>query len=297
MPNTKIDKQRLRDDFSRAAQSYDAAAVVQHEICVRTLERVDMLKLQANTIIDIGSGTGQSLKGLRTRFPASDITACDIALPMLVQCRKQSGGTGRLVCSDAEQLPFVNESAELIFSTSTIQWCADIGQFMAECLRILRPNGVLIFSTFGPDTLLQLRQSWAKVDQLEHVHEFLDMHHLGDLLLATKFSDPVVDMEVINIHYQSLRQLLRDLKDTGSQAKFNATTSTISSGLMSKEKYRLLEQAYEEHRQENGLLCASYEVIYGYACKAAHGSHVDEKGNVGIPVSSIKNKFSRAQGA
>ncbi len=290
MIDSKINKQRLRDDFSLAASSYDAAAVAQHAICDRTLERVDILKLQPASILDIGTGTGRSLKGLQSRFPNSSIFACDIAFPMLIYCRQHLAisHTDKLVCNDAEQLPFADQSVDLIFSTSTFQWCTDLSQLLSECERVLCSNGVLIFSTFGPDTLQELRNSWAQVDNCQHVHEFIDMHHIGDMLLATKFADPVVDMEIIKIQYQSLRQLLQDLKDTGSRGKFNASVSTIPSGLMSKEKYQCLEQAYEQFRQENGSLPASYEVIYGYARKLADSYSSEEVGEIRIPVSNIK---------
>ena len=284
MITSKINKQRLRDDFSQAASSYDAAAIVQHAICDRTLERVDMLKLQAASILDIGTGTGRSLKGLQSRFPDSSIIACDIALPMLMQCRQQQTANyaDKLVCNDAEQLPFADGSIELIFSTSTFQWCADLSQLLAECQRVLCSNGTLVFSTFGPDTLRQLRNSWAQVDDYEHVHEF------GDMLLATKFADPVVDMETIDIQYQSLRQLLQDLKDTGSRGKFNTSVANSSSGLMGKGKYQFLVQAYEQYRQENGSLPASYEVIYGYARKLDPVHNAETRAEVKIPISDIK---------
>jgi len=286
---TKINKQRIRDDFSQAANSYDAAAIVQHEIRARTLERVDMLKLRPATILDIGTGTGRSFLGLRSRFPESSIIACDIALPMLHQCRKNltDKDAGRLICNDAEQLPIADESIDLIFSTSTFQWCANLNQVLSECKRVLCLDGALIFSTFGPDTLLQLRNSWAQVDNLEHVHEFMDMHHIGDMMLAIQFTDPVVDMEMIDIHYQSLRQLLQDLKDTGSRGKFNSPASNKSSGLMSKEKYQRLEQAYEEYRHEDGSLPVSYEVVYGYARKSSNTHNVGKDNEVRIPISSI----------
>lgn len=284
MTASKINKQRLRDDFSRAAGSYDAAAVVQHAICDRVLERLEELKLQPRLVLDIGVGTGRSLKGLQSRFPDSAIIACDIALPMLMQCRREHADM--LVCSDAGRLPFVNASIDLIFSTSTFQWCADLNMVLSECGRVLSSGGTLIFSTFGPDTLWQLRNSWTQVDDLDHVHDFIDMHHIGDALLEAQFSNPVVDMEVITVQYQSLRRLLQDLKDTGSRGKLDASTSKTAAGLTSKEKYQSLVKAYEQYRQENGLLPASYEVIYGYARKSATGKRL--KHEVTIPVASIK---------
>lgn len=287
-----IKKQRVRDDFSKAAASYDIAAVLQREVCERTLERVDMLKLQPRRVLDVGTATGRSLKGLASRFPDSSMVACDLALPMLLWCRRHhdAGYTNALVCNDAEQLPFANESVDLIFSSSTFQWCVNLPQVFSECMRVLRIEGVLIFSTFGPDTLHQLRDSFARLDDYRHVHEFVDMHHIGDMLLAEHFTDPVVDMEMIDIQYQSLPQLLQDLKDTGSRGKFGSTHATAP-GLMGKQKYRTLVQAYEEYRLDNGMLPASYEVIYGYARKSANPAPETADGNeVRIPADQLQGR-------
>ena len=288
-------KQRVRDDFAKAADSYDAAAVLQHEVCDRTLERVDMIKLQPRVVLDIGTATGRGLKGLARRFPDSEMVACDLAWSMLSWCRQHQDArmTQALACCDAEQLPFAGESVDLVFSSSTFQWCEDLPRVFSECMRVLRTDGVLIFSTFGPDTLHQLRESFAKLDEWPHVHEFIDMHYIGDMLLAQNFTDPVVDMEVIDIQYQSLSQLLDDLKNTGSRGKFSPPRPTAS-GLMGKQKYRALVQAYEEYRQENGTLPASYEVIYGYARKAHSPAFTaDDNREVHVPVSHLQNRTDK----
>ena len=290
MDKLKINLQRLRADFSHAADSYDAAAIAQHTICDRTLERLDSLKLQPNTILDIGTGTGRSLIGLQSKFPKSVIVANDIALQMLNMCNQNTGINQNcyFVCDQAQQLPFADNSVELIFSTSTFQWCTDLNQVLFECNRVLCTDGILIFSTFGPDTLIELRNSWIQVDEFEHVHEFLDMHHIGDMMLANHFKDPVVDMEVITIQYQELRQLLQDLKDTGSRGKFDRKIAKTSDGLMGKKKYKRLVQAYEKFRTQNGTLPASYEVIYGYAQKSGQIDENLEFKEVKIPVDRIK---------
>ena len=142
--------------------------------------------------------------------------------------------------------------------------------------------------TFGPDTLKELRQSWAQVDQHIHVHSFIDMHHIGDLLLANHYADPVVDMEIITLEYQQVRQLLRDLKDTGSRGKFGVTDSSFSIGLMGKNKYQKFEAAYESQRQKNGLFPASYEVIYGYARKLSSNKDKTYGSEIRIPINQIK---------
>ena len=192
------------------------------------------------------------------------------------------------VCCDAEQLAFKSESVDLIFSTSTFQWSENLNQIFTECSRILKPDGVLVFTTFGPDTLKELRHSWAKVDQNDHVHNFIDMHNIGDMLLANYYADPVVDMEVITLEYQQAQKLLRDLKDTGSRGKFVPGDEGVSSGLMGKGKFREFERAYEHYRQKNGLLPASYEVIYGFARKPLSKLDKNGSGEVRIPVNQIK---------
>ena len=278
---TNLNKQRIRDDFSKAAKTYNAAAVVQEEICTRALERLKMLKLQAETILDIGSGTGTSTCGLRNLFPDSTIIASDFALPMLQQNKNFLS-----VCCDAGHLAVKNASIDLVFSTSTFQWCENLSQVFSECSRVLKNNGALVFTTFGPDTLIELRQSWAQVDPYDHVHKFIDMHHIGDMLLAQQYADPVVDREMIVVEYQKIRQLLQDLKATGSRSKFVAHNGNSSAGLTGKVKFKQLEIEYEKSRQKGGLLPASYEVIYGYARKIY--AEDSANGEIRIPVDSIK---------
>lgn len=286
-----INKRRVSKDFSNAAETYDAAAVVQHEICNRALERLLMLKLNPSTILDIGSGTGRSVRGLHEQFPNSHVIASDISQPMLLQTQKNMSSSQQnnsAMCCDAEYLSLRDESVDLIFSTSTFQWCEDLQQVFTECARILKTDGVLVFTSFGPDTLKELRHSWAQIDEQNHVHSFIDMHHIGDLLLANNYVDPVVDMEVITLEYQEARQLLYDLKNTGSRGKFEHTSDEPSTGMTGKDKYRQFETAYETYRQKNGLLPASYEVIYGYARKSSKNKRSTSNTEIFIPADQIK---------
>ena len=276
-----LNKQRIREDFSKAAKTYDSAAVVQEEICRRALERLQILKLKAEVILDIGSGTGTSLNGLQTLFPSSQIIASDIALSMLQQNQKFLS-----ICNDAENSAIKSASVDLIFSTSTFQWCEDLPRVLAECSRILKNDGALLFTTFGPDTLIELRKSWAQVDHLDHVHNFIDMHHIGDMLLSQQYRDPVVDREMIVIEYAKIQQLLQDLKATGSRGKFETQPKSSPSGLTGKAKFQRVVTAYERFRQKNGLLPASYEVIYGYARKSS--LQTSTNGEIKIPVDNIK---------
>ena len=276
-----LNANKIRSDFSKAAATYNNAAVVQAEVCERTLERLQMLKLNPTSILDIGSGTGKSVRALKTLFSNANVVASDFAFSMLKQSKCLPA-----VCCDAQTLPINNASIDLIFSTSTFQWCEDLNRLFEECMRVLKKDGVLVFSTFGPDTLKELRQSWAKVDHQLHVHQFIDMHHIGDQLLANQFHDPVVDRENIVIEYQKLKQLLMDLKATGSRSKFSRNDENVARGLLGKNKYRRLEQLYNAFRLENDSLPATYEVIYGYARKSSTQCTDPETGEVKIAIDS-----------
>ncbi len=283
-------KQRVREDFSKASESYDDAAIVQHEVCDRVLERLEVLKINPNMILDIGSGTGRSTKGLCKHFTSARVIACDIAFPMLHQSKIKLQNQGAThLCCDVEELPINDNSIDLIFSSSALQWCEDLQKAFSECQRVLNNKGVLIFSTFGPDTLIQLRKSWAEVDQKHHVHEFVDMHHIGDMLLTMGFKDPVMSMELLTIEYQTAQQLMQDLKATGSRSKFLNNSNHESTGLQGKHTFKKFLSAYEKYRQENGLLPASYEVIYGYVYKDDMQNKDTSTKEFSMPIENLKS--------
>jgi malonyl-CoA O-methyltransferase len=167
-----------------------------------------------------------------------------------------------LLCGDAEHLPLASESIDLLISSLTIQWCNDLQQTFAEFRRVLKPGGLLMFTTFGPDTLKELRQSWASVDQQGHVSSFLDMHDIGDTLLSAGMAEPVMDVEHFTLTYPDVVSIVRDLKDIGATNALQQRTR----GLTGKQAYKAMQQAYESLRV-NGTLPASYEVIYGHAWK------------------------------
>ncbi|MDO9312322.1 MAG: malonyl-ACP O-methyltransferase BioC, partial [Nitrosomonas sp.] len=200
-----LDKKQLRTAFERAANSYDQAAVLQREISNRMLSRLEYIKYQPDVILDAGSGTGYGSQQLAKRYPNSQLIAMDIAWAMLSHARPNTVWWQRLlpllqqrayyVCADVEQIPIKNESVSMIWSNLALQWCNDLEHTFAEMHRILRTDGLVMFSTFGPDTLKELRQSFAQVDAFSHVNRFIDMHDIGDLLVHNGFSTPVMDME------------------------------------------------------------------------------------------------------
>ncbi|TAN74733.1 MAG: malonyl-[acyl-carrier protein] O-methyltransferase BioC [Gallionella sp.] len=265
-----IDKKQMRRAFNRAAADYDAAAVLQREVCARMLERLDYIKLQPARILDAGSGTGWGARQLAAKYPAAQVVALDIAIGMLQSARSRSGWWQKLlggakqlaVCGDIEALPLAANSVEMVWSNLAVQWCNDLPAAFAELHRVLKADGLLMFSTFGPDTLKELRLAFNGVDQHNHLNRFTDMHDIGDMLSHSGFAEPVMDMEYLTLTYGDVRGVLHDLKRIGAH---NATAGR-SRGLMGKHAWARLVENYERLRRD-GKLPATYEVIYGHAWK------------------------------
>jgi len=285
-----IDKKITRQHFEKAANTYDAAAVLQREIAKRIGERLDYIKLQPKAVLDAGCGTGFITKDLLKRYPKSQILSLDIALNMTRKSKEQGGWLKkpRLICADAEQLPLKPESVDLIVSNLMIQWSNDLSKMFTGFHGVLKPNGLLLFSTFGPDTLKEMRESWASVDNTPHTTSFVDMHEIGDALLKAGFVNPVTDMELITMTYSSVRQLMKDIKEIGA----SNTDSTRGKGLMGKQKLKGFEQSYDKFKTAEGLYPATWEVIYGHAW-VGEGLKLDEFEKV-IPIyqSDNKNQYS-----
>jgi malonyl-CoA O-methyltransferase len=263
-----IDKQQVRRSFSRAASSYDAAAVLQREVCQRMLERLDYIRLQPTRVLDVGSGTGWGTRQLTAKYADAQVIPLDIALGMLQLSRGQTSWWRKLlspppaVCADVEALPFAANSFEMVWSNLALQWCNDLPATIVDLHRILKPDGLLMFSTFGPDTLKELRRAFHGVDEHSHLNRFADMHDVGDMLSHGGFAEPVMDMEYLTLTYDDVRGVLHDLKAIGAH---NATAGR-GQGLMGKQAWARLVENYEQQRRD-GKLPATYEVIYGHAWK------------------------------
>lgn len=258
-----IDKAQARASFEKAAATYDAAAVLQRQTAAEMLERLELIKQEPRVILDIGCGTGEGTVALVKRYKKAKVIGLDFAHAMLKQTRRRGSSWLKkqaCVCGDAERLPIADASVDLIFSNATIQWCNDLEATFADWLRVLRPNGLIMFSSFGPDTLKELRQAWAAVDGAPHVSPFLDMHDVGDALLRVGFADPVMDVERMTLTYPDVKGLMRDLKQIGAH---NVTTERHR-GLTGKGRMRAMTEAYEQFRCD-GQLPASYEVVHGHA--------------------------------
>jgi malonyl-CoA O-methyltransferase len=259
----RLDKHSVKKSFENAAKSFNHAAILHEEVLTRLLNRLQYIRHQPTTVIDIGCGTGRALSGLQKTYPQSKIVCLDLAYAMLGLARKQYGllRKKRIVNSDMEKMPFAPGSFDLLFSNLALQWVNDLGATLNEFARIGQSGSLLMFSTFGPGTLNELRESWAEVDQNPHVHQFMDMHDVGDAMMAAGFSQPVVDSETIRLQYREFQQIFDDLKNTGAS---NADKGR-SRGLLTPAKLKRLEQSYRRLGYDEEKYIASYEVVYGHA--------------------------------
>jgi len=285
-----LDKARVRASFDRAALTYDAAAVLQAEVRIRMFSRLDLVKLAPQAIVDAGCGTGHASIALAKKFDKSRIISLDIAMGMLKQATtkqnwvKRSLGLTRqsLLCADIENLPIQSSSTGLVWSNLALQWCNDLDLVFQEAHRVLHPEGLVMFSTFGPDTLKELRLATNADPNHVHVSRFIDMHDIGDALIRAGFTAPVLDVEHFVLTYDDVLGVMRDLKAIGAH---NATHGR-SRGLQGKGFLKKLTENYEQFRQD-GKLPATFEVVYGHAWKPEQ-KFQSEDGSV--PITMHKRK-------
>jgi len=265
----KFDQKSVRRAFDRAAETYQQSAVLQTEVCNRLLEKLEIVKISPQMILDAGTGTGAAIPALFARYKKAHVVTLDLSENMLLKAGQHGSflRSPQAVCGDIERLPFADNSFDLVFSSLSMQWCNDLNAALVEAKRVLKPGGLYVFTTFGPDTLKELRYSWSKVDEANHVNMFVDMHDIGDALLQDGFAEPVMEAEVLTVTYDCVDGLMHDLKAIGA----NVTASTsqaehAAKGLGGKSMLQTVRQSYEKYRQGN-LLPATYEVIYGHAWK------------------------------
>ncbi len=259
----RLDKKAVKQSFNRGARDYDRCAVLQAEVLNRLLERLDYMRIDPAMVLDLGCGTGQAIRALLKRYRRANVIAMDLAEAMLAQAQRRYPLLARklLVNADLETLPLAADSVDLVFSSLTLQWSNDLPAAFAEIKRVGRPGGLTLFTTLGVNTLQELRRSWALIDESPRVHQFMDMHDVGDAMMRAGLSQPVVDMEEITLTYTDFGDLMRDIKGIGAT---NADKGRAR-GLLTPGKLKQLREAYESVAFEAGHFRATYEVIYGHA--------------------------------
>ncbi|MGE5089416.1 MAG: malonyl-ACP O-methyltransferase BioC [Candidatus Levyibacteriota bacterium] len=277
----EVDPRAVKRGFARAAATYDAAAALQREVGARMAQRLDYVKLAPAAILDAGCGTGEAIGELAARYPGARIVGVDIALPMLEAARERAAKrrsmldrllrsfargrahpAPRFVCADIAALPIAAASIDLAWSNVALQWVNDLPHALAEFRRVLRVGGLLSFTTFGPDTLREIRTAFAGVDGGTHTNRFVDMHDIGDMLVHAGFADPVMDMERMTLTYDTPQAMLAELKAIG------ATNHTLGRprGLTGRTRWSQVTARLEALRRD-GRIPATFEVVYGHAWK------------------------------
>jgi malonyl-CoA O-methyltransferase len=219
-----INKSLKRMIFDRAAKTYDEYAVLQHQVIDNLIDRLQFVKFDPKLIMDLGSGTCRAGKLLQREYKKTKIINLDFSEKMLLQGQAKNKNflkwvrrkEDMYICSDFEQLPFPKNSFDMVWSSSSIQWASDIEQLLREVLNALKPGGLFVFSTFGPETLLELNQISKQIFNKLTTSHFIDMHDLGDLLLNLGFQNPVLDRENFVMTYQNPNDLFKDLKKIGA---------------------------------------------------------------------------------
>jgi malonyl-CoA O-methyltransferase len=262
----RLDRPDVRASFDRASATYEAAAVLQARVADELLERLEPFNFKPSVVLDLGAGTGRMTAELKKRYRRALVVALDLAPGMLREARRHQQFFRRFerVCGDAMRLPVADASVDVVISSLMLQWCDPPDQALAEVRRVLKPDGFFAFSTFGPDTLRELRSSWMEADGTthpdNHVNHFIDMHDVGDALVRAGLAEPVLDVDRVQLTYPDALALMRDLKAIGA----HNITAGRPRGLIGRERLRRVQNAYEAFRRD-GQLPATYEVVYGAA--------------------------------
>lgn len=287
-----VDKNKVAASFSKSANNYAEHAVLQKMVTERLLERLQLVSIMPKVIIDAGSGTGVAARQLKKMYRGTEVIQLDLSFDMLCKARSLDSrffSRQHFVCSDIEKLPLAKNVTELFFSSLMLQWCNDLDMAFSQIKSTLKRQGLFLFATLGPDTLKELRSSWAVVDDGVHVNTFIDMHDVGDALVRAGFVEPVMDVENITMTYEDCFSLMKDLKVLGSS---NADIERRKS-LTGKNKIKDMIAVYENFRVE-GRLPATYEIVYGHAWAPlqetvpgnVYGDLVNE---AFFPISSLKD--------
>lgn len=283
-----LDEKKIAPRFNKAAKTYDQVAVLQRQVGMDLLERLQGIRCQPQSILDLGCGTGYIESFLKKAYPAAKIIGLDKASGMLIQAQYKEKGQAssktHWVGGYAENLPFSDHAFELVYSNLMLHWSVDFTKSLHEIRRVLKPGGLLLFSMVGPDTLQELRYCWAQVDDKPHVHLFVDMHDLGDNLLQVSFSDPVMDVDYFTLLYSKALILMKELKDLGVQN----LAQDRQRGLTSKGSLQKLIKAYEAFRNAEGKLPATWEIIYGHAWAAEKKTAQNSFNEIKIPLHHIR---------
>lgn len=247
--------------FDRAAPHFDGADFVHTVTRDGLFGRLEPLLLQPETVLDLGSATGATGRMLRQRFRRAHFVSLDLSHVMLGTARRNKRWFSRstFVQADARQLPFADESFDMVVSNQLLPWTPDPQAVFEQVSRVLRKDGVFAFATLGPDSLRELAQAWAAVDDRAHVNPFPDMHDIGDGLVRAGLRDPVLDVDRLQVSYATPDRLFADLTRAGAR---NALAGR-GRGLLGRRRFQIMTDALASGRAD-GKIVLDLELVYGH---------------------------------
>lgn len=278
----RFDSHYLRRAFDKRSKQFAATDFLMREISQRMQSHLALIKIKPERILDMGCAIGQDLAILRNLYPQAEILGLDLSFEMLAQVTASNtlfsqlrhlllGRSFPLIQADWCHLPLTNQCIDLIWSNLALHWTPSPHLALKEWIKLLRVNGLLMFSTFGPDSLRELRVAFAHTDAHQHIPAFTDMHDLGDMLLDQGLADPVVDAEYLTVTYETPKKLLEDVRRLGIYPY------PQPGGLKGKQWYQRLSEALEAQRRDDNLIPLSFELIYAHAWKPERNASVANK--------------------
>ena len=251
-------RQRVADNFSRAAKTYDSAATLQRIVAQKAMPSLPS-GIEMVRILDLGSGTGSQTAKLQSRYPSAQVVGMDMAMGMLQHAKRHLPDNPFSWCSgDIEALPFTNDCFDLVFSSLAIQWCESLSSVLKEVQRTLKPGGHFVFSTLARDSLTELSQAWCQVDGYSHVNQYDTFDAQLQQVAASDFEPGFLKQQAEVLHYPDTSLLLKELRALG----VNTVTEGACSGLMTRRRLLAFRDAYENLRRPSGLPL-TYQVVYG----------------------------------
>ena len=267
-----IDPGRVRRLFSRPALA-TADDFLVREVSRRLFERVATMRIEARRVLDVGCGSGADMAPLASRFPGAAVTGVDAAFPRVERLRR-AGAAGRwkrwlgrdsgatAVQADLAALPFPARHFDVLWSNLALHWRSEPHRVLPEWSRVTQVGGLLAFSAFGPDTLREVADAFADVDDVRHVLPFTDMHDYGDMLVEAGFATPVVDMERLTLTYSSAAHLWAEVRALGG----NAVPERVR-GLRGRDYGRRVDEALARRRGDDGRYRLTFELLFAHAWK------------------------------
>ena len=277
-----LDQKLIRRGFARAAAHFDEHDFLHREIRDRLLERLQAVRIEPRTVLDLGAGTGGALASLRSRFPNARTLPVDLTPEMLAA----GAAAGSAVCADAARLPLQDASVDVVFSNLMLHHCPEPPAVLAEVRRVLTDDGVFVLTTLGPTSLLEVGRAWATADSYTHIAPFTDMHDLGDLLVRSGFAEPVLDSQVLTVTYGEFDKLVADLRHAGGT---NANAGR-NPGLTGRNTARLFRSACEAQASADGRIPVTIEVVFAIAWAGALEATRPSGDAVEIPLDALQRR-------